>query len=54
MFGGDAFGSQSFGSAGNELAEENALPSGVSIDDICTEAAEAGVAVSNTSCDCCN
>ncbi len=51
MFGAEAFGSQAFGSTGDELLTlEKALP-GVVIDDICPTATVAGQTI-DEACEC--
>lgn len=51
MFGGEAFGSQAFGSTGDELSVTGKTIPGVVIDDLCTAAAISGQTIDDA-CDC--
>ncbi len=51
MFGGEAFGSQAFGSTGDELSTTGKTIPGVVIDDICPATALAGTTI-DEACDC--
>ncbi len=51
MFGGEAFGSQSFGSTGDALVVVAVCPPGIDIDDICTATDLPGQSIDDL-CEC--